>query len=108
MKKVCKPYKFPLMKDVREFQRQMHNDGLDFPVAEDVSVLNRPVRLKSGSIIPNALGIQPCEGFDGTPEGAPSDLIFGVIKDTQAVERAFYGMSRSQFQTMDVAIPCRW
>jgi 2,4-dienoyl-CoA reductase-like NADH-dependent reductase (Old Yellow Enzyme family) len=75
MKKVLKPYKFGLMNSAADFSREMNADGLTFPVAEDMSVLNQPIKL-GNKIIPNRICIQPLEGFDGTKEGCPSDLIF--------------------------------
>lgn len=75
MKKVIKPYRFSQMKDAQDFARVMKADGLDFPVTGDLSVLTQPFELH-GKTVPNRMGIHPLEGFDGTPEGAPSDLIF--------------------------------
>lgn len=75
MKKVQKPYKFGQMRSVTDFTRMMSEDGLDFPISEDMSVLGEPIEL-DGRIIPNRLAIQPLEGFDGKKDGNPSDLIF--------------------------------
>ena len=76
MKKVCKPYKFSSFKSNEDFTAAMAADGMDFPISDDLSVLLEPVTLKNGHVIPNRLVIQPLEGFDGTKEGNPSDLIF--------------------------------
>ncbi len=75
MKKVVKPYRFGQMNNVEDFANAMRADGLDFPVSADLSVLTQPFELH-GKTVPNRMGIQPLEGFDGTPEGAPSELIF--------------------------------
>ena len=75
MKKVVKPYHFSQMKSLADFSRTMGADGLDFPVSENLDILNQPYTLY-GKTVPNRMGIQPLEGFDGLPNGAPSDLIF--------------------------------
>ena len=75
MKKVEKKYRFGQMNSVEDFSRILGADGLDFPVSQDLSVLAQPFELY-GKTVPNRLGIQPLEGFDGLPSGAPSDLIF--------------------------------
>ena len=31
--------------------------GLEFPVSEDVKALGEPIRLQSGKVIPNSMGI---------------------------------------------------
>lgn len=53
----------------RGFSRILGADGLDFPVSQDLSVLAQPFELY-GKTVPNRLGIQPLEGFDGLPSGA--------------------------------------
>lgn len=75
MKKVVKPYNFAKMQSVEDFRNQMKKDGIDYPISEDLSVLYEPFTLY-GRKIPNRMGIQPMEGFDGLPSGDPSDLIF--------------------------------
>lgn len=75
MKKVLKPYNFAAMKTVEDFASTMTKDGMPFPVSEDMSILAEPVKLGE-KIIPNRICIQPLEGFDGTPAGEPSDLVF--------------------------------
>jgi len=80
VKKVCKPYKFSSFKTNEDFAAAMRADGMDFPISDDLSVLLEPVTLQNGHVIPNRLVIQPLEGFDGTKEGNPSDLIFRRYK----------------------------
>lgn len=75
MHKVLKPFRFSQMKDVAAFSKAMNEAGLPIPAMEDMSILGEPVRL-GGKIIPNRICLQPLEGFDGTREGNPSDLIF--------------------------------
>lgn len=76
MKKVNKPYHFSAMHSVEDFSKVMGADGLNFPVSEDLSILSTPLTLANGHVIPNRMVIQPLEGFDGTIDGNPSDLIF--------------------------------
>jgi 2,4-dienoyl-CoA reductase-like NADH-dependent reductase (Old Yellow Enzyme family) len=47
--------------------------GLDLPITEDLSPLTRRVRI-GGKETPNALGIHPMEGADGTADGRPDAL----------------------------------
>ena len=79
MHPVSKPYAFSKMKDVDQFLATMSAAGIPFPVERDMSILGEPVRL-GGRTIPNRICLQPLEGFDGTREGAPSDLIFRRYK----------------------------
>ncbi len=80
MKKVSKPYSFSAFKTNADFSAAMAADGLDFPISDDVSILMEPLTLANGHVIPNRMVIQPLEGFDGTKEGNPSDLIFRRYK----------------------------
>ncbi|MEA4970747.1 MAG: NADH:flavin oxidoreductase [Candidatus Pelethousia sp.] len=80
MKKVQKPYKFGSFKTTADFSAAMAADGLNFPVSDDLSILMEPITLANGHVIPNRMVIQPLEGFDGTKEGNPSDLIFRRYK----------------------------
>ena len=74
MKKVLKPFKFGTMKTAADFEKTMTEAGLPFPVDENVDVLAKPIQI-GDKIVPNRLCIQPLEGFDGEPDGSPSDLI---------------------------------
>ncbi len=75
MHKVLKPFNFTKMHTVADFKKTMDEAGLHFPVSEDMSILSQPITF--GDItIPNRMCIQPLEGFDGTPDGKPSELIF--------------------------------
>lgn len=49
--------------------------GLDLPLTDDLSPLLRP-RDVAGRAVGNRLAIQPMEGCDGTPDGAPDELTF--------------------------------
>lgn len=79
MKKVLKPFKFSKMNTAKDFETTMNAAGLPFPVDENVDVLFEPIEL-GGKIIPNRLCLQPCEGFDGKPDGSPSELDFRRYK----------------------------
>ena len=74
MKKVLKPFKFGTMKTAADFEKTMTEAGLPFPVDENVDILAKPIQI-GDKIVPNRLCIQPLEGFDGEPDGSPSDLI---------------------------------
>lgn len=75
MQKVTKPFNFARMNTAGDFERTMTEAGFPFPVDEDVSVLSAPIQV-GDKIVPNRMCIQPLEGFDGNPDGTPSDLIF--------------------------------
>lgn len=79
MKKVLKPYNFGRMKDAAEFQATLAKDGLNFPVSDDLSVLFEPIVI-GNKVIPNRICSQPCEGFDGEPDGNPSEMDFRRYK----------------------------
>lgn len=74
MKKVLKPFKFGTMKTAADFEKTMTEAGLPFPVDENVDILAKTIQI-GDKIVPNRLCIQPLEGFDGEPDGSPSDLI---------------------------------
>ncbi|MBQ8552141.1 MAG: flavin oxidoreductase/NADH oxidase [Clostridia bacterium] len=49
--------------------------GLDLPFSADLSCLAKPICVKGDNItLKNAVAIHPMEGFDSTPNGAPSEL----------------------------------
>lgn len=75
MSTIERPFKFGTMENVQAFSRSMSEAGVVLPVSEDLSVLKDPFELH-GKTVPNRLCIHPCEGFDSTIDGAPTDLIF--------------------------------
>ena len=79
MKKVLKPFKFNQMNTPKDFEETMKAAGLPFPVDENVDILFDPIQL-GGKTIPNRICLQPCEGFDGNPDGSPSELDFRRYK----------------------------
>lgn len=79
MQKVLKPFRFAKMNTTKEFSQIMSDAGVPFPVSENMDILNTPIMV-NGKEIPNRMCIQPLEGFDGTDDGKPSDLIFRRYK----------------------------
>ncbi len=73
MKKNLRSIKFVQMKTIDDFKHAMADSGLDFPINNDIDVLMDPVRL-GDKVIPNRVCSLPCEGFDGLPDGSPSEL----------------------------------
>ena len=71
-----RPYRINRMKNVSELYDVMRlKEHIEIPINEDLSALHR--RHKVGKKeIPNSLAVHPCEGFDGTREGNPTDSVF--------------------------------
>lgn len=79
MEKVTKPFNFARMSSAEDFRSVMTGAGFPFPVDENVDVLSTSVKV-GDKVVPNRMCIQPLEGFDGNPDGTPSDLIFRRYK----------------------------
>jgi len=65
------------VKDVRRFQEHLHSIGVTIPCDDELlagpeSPLRWPL-LRGGIEIGNRIAIQPMEGWDGLPDGNPSD-----------------------------------
>lgn len=60
---------------LEELARECDRLGLELPLSEDLSPLAEALPVR-GRILPNALVIQPLEGCDSTPEGAPGANTF--------------------------------
>jgi len=75
LKPVLKPFKFAQIETVEEFKKVMTDAGHPFPAVKDLSILSQPIKI-GNKVAPNRMCIQPLEGFDGTKDGKPSDLIF--------------------------------
>ena len=75
MNKVEKPYNFNKMKSLEDFDATMKADGLRFPISPELSVLKRSITIGK-KVCPNLLAIHPLEGFDGTADGKPGELIY--------------------------------
>ena len=56
-----------------KIKEEIQNQNLNIPYSENVSVLKETVSF-SGKCAANSLDIQPMEGWDGTDEGAFSEL----------------------------------
>ncbi len=65
-------FRFKTADDLKAKAREL---GLTLPWSDDPGVLLQPFRF-SETNLPNRLVVQPMEGFDGTPEGAPSEQAF--------------------------------
>ena len=75
MKKVNKRIHFARIADCAQMEEALALEGIQLPCDRDVSMLGMPVKI-GRKTAPNAMAVQPCEGFDGTPDGKPSDLVF--------------------------------
>lgn len=67
------------LKTAPDLAQYLHTNAIDLPFDDrllppDASPFGRPIHLKSGKTIGNSLCILPMEGWDGTPEGKPSDF----------------------------------
>jgi len=72
-------HRIALFKTASEFRNHLEKIGIDLPFDDQVSSgpdspLARPYALKDGFTIGNRFCIQPMEGWDGTPDGQPSEL----------------------------------
>jgi NADPH2 dehydrogenase len=66
------------MKTPDEFRAYCTELGIDLPVDDEVipdGPLAQPCELPDGFVIGNRFCIQPMEGWDGTPDGKPTDLV---------------------------------
>lgn len=62
-------------KSLDELKADIAESGAELPVSEDLSPLKRNVFIGDKEL-PNAMGIHPMEGCDGTADGAPDELTF--------------------------------
>jgi 2,4-dienoyl-CoA reductase-like NADH-dependent reductase (Old Yellow Enzyme family) len=69
------------LKRVTQFKDDVRSLGLEIPCDDElVQGLDSPIRLpltRRGIQIGNRIAVQPMEGWDGTPDGRPSDLTIG-------------------------------
>jgi NADPH2 dehydrogenase len=66
------------LRDVEHFQQHIQSLGLEIPCDRELisgteSPLARPLE-RAGIFVGNRIAIQPMEGWDGMPDGAPSEL----------------------------------
>jgi len=64
-----------------DFHRYIQSLGIDLPfdehyLADEYNALRQPYRLPSGRVIGNRFCVLPMEGWDGSPQGLPTDLVF--------------------------------
>lgn len=68
-------------KTIPEFLSHIEKLGIQIPIDETIipapaGALAQPFTLKDGKVIGNRFCIQPMEGWDGTTDGRPTDLVF--------------------------------
>jgi len=69
------------LKTVTEFRDHVDTLGIQIPVSPEVvpapsGALAQPYALKGGKVIGNRFCVQPMEGWDGTVDGRPTDLVY--------------------------------
>lgn len=69
------------LKTVTEFRDHVDTLGIHIPVSPEVvpapsGALAQPYALKGGKVIGNRFCVQPMEGWDGSVDGRPTDLVF--------------------------------
>ncbi|NQT17818.1 MAG: FAD-dependent oxidoreductase [Planctomycetes bacterium] len=67
------------LKDLGHLRRELAELGLRLPIDEDLSILAEPVTIGRRQT-PNRFTVQPMEGFDSAPDGAPGQLSFRRYK----------------------------
>jgi 2,4-dienoyl-CoA reductase-like NADH-dependent reductase (Old Yellow Enzyme family) len=75
MKQVKKSIQFAKLHNSEEVRTALAGIGAELPCTDDLSPLKEPVQINSKHA-PNAMAVHPCEGFDGTPDGKPSEFVF--------------------------------
>jgi 2,4-dienoyl-CoA reductase-like NADH-dependent reductase (Old Yellow Enzyme family) len=66
------PFRFP---NPDALLKKAESLGVQLPFLDSVTPLLAPGQI-AGKLTPNRIAVQPMEGFDGTPAGAPGDLTF--------------------------------
>jgi NADPH2 dehydrogenase len=66
------------LRDVKHFQQHIQSLGLEIPCDSELtsgaeSPLAQPIT-RAGILVGNRVAVQPMEGWDGTPDGSPSEL----------------------------------
>lgn len=81
---VQRPYHIDTMQTPLELQRVLQErEKLYFPMAQDISVLQRPLVIADRTI-PNSIAVQPCEAFDAELDGNPSERTVNRYKEFAA------------------------
>ncbi len=63
------------LRDINQLRRKAAELTIDLPLTDDLSVLGTSLPLADRRI-PNRFVVQPMEGYDSTPDGAPGPLSF--------------------------------
>ena len=65
---------FPFINSYVELRDELGKHGCPLPLSEDLSVLSKPLTFGQAKkyTVPNRFLVQPMEGFDSSPEGAPT------------------------------------
>jgi 2,4-dienoyl-CoA reductase-like NADH-dependent reductase (Old Yellow Enzyme family) len=77
---MANPYtRIARLRSAEDFRAYTRTLGVSLPFDEALAVgpdapLAQPYRLETGQVIGNRFCVQPMEGWDGTPEGAPSEM----------------------------------
>ena len=66
------------LRDVQQFQQHVQSLGLEIPCDSELisgaeSPLAQPIE-RAGVLVGNRVAVQPMEGWDGAPDGSPSEL----------------------------------
>lgn len=61
------------LRTIADFRALVQQLGCDIDTSPDISALVRPVEI-AGTVVPNALAVQPMEGCDGDHQGRPGPL----------------------------------
>ncbi|MGM0486467.1 MAG: FAD-dependent oxidoreductase [Planctomycetota bacterium] len=64
------------LKNLDMLHQELNGLELDLPIRDDVSILGESVSIDGDRNAANRFAVQPMEGFDSTPEGAPGELSF--------------------------------
>jgi len=69
---------FPFLNSYAELEAELGKHGCSLPLSDDLSVLSEPLTFGQSKTytLPNRFLVQPMEGFDSSPDGAPTELVF--------------------------------
>ena len=86
------------VKDVQRLQEHLHALGLNIPcdrelIAGPESPLRWPLE-RDGFKFGNRIAVQPMEGWDGLPDGNPSEYTCAVGNDSGAAAPALFGEAK--------------
>ena len=58
------------LKGLDDLRSEIERLRLSLPIEQDLSILGEPLTI-AGKLMPNRFSVQPMEGFDSRPHGAP-------------------------------------